>query len=283
MSVGLLRKVQLLHLEVLKEFRRTCDYLGIKYILDSGTLLGAVRNQGFIPWDDDVDVGLLREEYEIFLREAPRVLKEGFYLRTCENDYSWGYVYSKLCVSSSEYLDVDVDIPFNHSKITLDVFPYDVFPNDEKKRRLQKKLCGRYKKLLRRKAKYFLYTPPSNFFRRIGYDAHFFFRRCGSAFWSRSEIIKLVLRAQTLYNDEPTGLVFEEGGDRAAKYGAWVVPERCLRETVDLVFEGEKYPCPIDYDAYLKATYGDYMTLPPENQRVPKHSVVEQIFGVATT
>lgn len=277
----LLRKVQLFHFELLKEFRRTCELIGAKYILDSGTLLGAVRHRGFIPWDDDVDVGMLRKEYDVFLREAPEILKEGFYLRAPETDSDYGESYAKLCVASDKYLkNVEADLPFDCSGITLDVFPYDVFPVDQRKRRTQGKLCDHYKKLLRRKTKYSRYVPPKGLFQRIYYAVHFFCRRCETSFISRDELLKRLRTAQTSYNGEPSGLVFESGGARAFKYGAWVVPESCLRETTELTFEGEKFSCPVDYDAYLKATFGDYMKLPPENERAPKHDAVNRIFGI---
>ena len=69
-----LRKVQLAQLEIAKEIKRVCDENNIKYFLDSGTLLGAVLHKGFIPWDDDMDIGMLRDEYEKFLQIAPEKL-----------------------------------------------------------------------------------------------------------------------------------------------------------------------------------------------------------------
>lgn len=72
MERELLRKVQLTQLEIAKEIRRVCEENDIPYFLTCGTLLGAVRHQGFIPWDDDMDVGMLRENYEKFCRIAPR-------------------------------------------------------------------------------------------------------------------------------------------------------------------------------------------------------------------
>lgn len=96
MDNEILRKVQLAQLDMAKEVKRICNKYNINYFMDSGTLLGAVRHKGFIPWDDDLDFGMLREDYEKFLKVAPTELNSKYFLQTWKNDDGFPYGFSKI-------------------------------------------------------------------------------------------------------------------------------------------------------------------------------------------
>lgn len=98
-----LRKLQLLELKVLLEFKRICEKHQIQYFLMWGTLLGAVRHQGFIPWDDDIDVGMLRSEYVKFLAICNEELSQDFFLQTFESDKTYVNSFAKLRLNGTEY------------------------------------------------------------------------------------------------------------------------------------------------------------------------------------
>ena len=91
----MLRNVQLIQLEIAKEVKRICEQNNISYFMDGGTLLGAVRHKGFIPWDDDLDFGFTRDNYEKFIATAKKNLSSEFFLQTWDSDREYGYAFCK--------------------------------------------------------------------------------------------------------------------------------------------------------------------------------------------
>ena len=103
MEKDLLRKVQLTQLEIAKEIHRVCEENDIRYFLSDGTFLGAVRHQGFIPWDDDMDIGMLREDYEKFCRIAPQKLGEKYVFQNWYTDPNYGLPFGKVMKRGTVY------------------------------------------------------------------------------------------------------------------------------------------------------------------------------------
>ena len=243
---------------LLREFDRVCTVLDISYFLYAGTLLGAVRHKGFIPWDDDLDVLMPREDYERFLREAPAVLDgDTFFLQGEFSDH-WPMFFSKLRLNNTacleKYYPKD---PACHQGVYMDIFPCDRAFESALGRRLQflaskvviaKGLYKRGYETQSRKKKIFmqLCRPlPNGLFHRI-----------------------------VKGSGRPTAFVHSFLGG-ASKFEKSIFPAAFFEETVLLDFEQGRYPAPADYDGLLRTLYGDYMRLPSEKERgIKKHAVL---------
>ena len=124
-----LRKLQLAELEVLKEVVRICDKYKITYYISGGTYLGAVRHKGFIPWDDDVDIAMPREDYEIFLQLAEQELNSKYKLVTYKKDDNYLYYPSKIETDEMKVINHSVNNEKNFNA-WIDIFPLDGMPNN---------------------------------------------------------------------------------------------------------------------------------------------------------
>ena len=240
-------------LQLLEEFDRVCKKLDIPYMLFAGTLLGAVRHRGFIPWDDDLDVILLRRDYTRFLQEAPAVLEQEKFFLQKEFSQHWPMFFSKLRLNGTTCLEkFHPKDPQCHQGVYLDIFPCDMACKTALGRRLQ--FCA--SKVVIAKSLY-----------RRGYDTD-----------SRKKKLMLSLcrllpgklfRSLALCGraDSPYVHSFFAA---ARSYEKNVYPAAWFRSAVLLPFEGREYPVSGDYDALLRVLYGDYMQEPSEEEKAAK-------------
>lgn len=268
-----LRKVQLAQLEIGKEIKRVCDENGIKYFLDSGTLLGAIRHKGFIPWDDDMDMGMLREDYDRFIEIAPKKLKPEYFLQTWKTDKSYPYAFAKIRKKGTVFIEAVSQKTNAHNEIFVDIFPYDVYPDDETVRtKLTRKIM-----LL----KYSLWmkdgmTPwlrhksaLDRLLVRTKYVLHYFY----ALTHSRDAMIAEYEKLMPMYNAETSKYYVEQSG--GTPFGKWIIPTECFEKFIEVKFEDTMFLVPEKYDLYLKTVYGDYMQLPPVEKRGNWHQIVE--------
>lgn len=269
-----LRKVQLVQLEIAKEIKRVCNKYDIKYFLDSGTLLGAVRHKGFIPWDDDLDIGMLREEYEKFLEIAPRELSSQYFLQTWDNDSVYPLAFAKIRKKGTIYLEEGAGKNQTHNELYVDILPYDVYPSKKLQRIWQGFWIELYKHqmLLKAKATPWKHYPGSKVAKFVN-KMKYALLSLLTLFISRPLIKKYYKKIMVRHNCFPTKEVYEQTG--ASRYGKWVIPMECFTKYVQLPFEDDTFSCPADADLYLKCAYGDYMKLPPEDKRENRHGIIE--------
>lgn len=270
-----LRQVQLAQLEIAKEVKRICEKHDIRYFLDSGSLLGAVRHKGFIPWDDDVDIGFLREEYEKFLKIAPQELQEPFFLQTWDNDPEYPFAFAKVRKRGTVFVETAAMKSKAHNELYVDLFPYDAFPDDAQDRKKQGRKVMRYRKTLMMKSHMTPWRRNKNLIKFVGVFVKYLPYKLLSLISSRDRIKEKYIPVMQQFNHQNTRCVYEQSG--GAKYGKWVLPRECFRSYVLLPFEDTEFSCPGDSDLYLKTVYGDYMTLPPKEKQVNHQSVQVQL------
>lgn len=268
-----LRKVQLVQLEIAKEIKRVCDDNNIAYFLDSGSLLGAVRHKGFIPWDDDMDLGMMRDDYERFLKIAPNALGKDFELIDWKREPEYPHAFAKVMRKKTVFLEEAVGRQKKNG-FFVDIFPYDnVCPDKKQFDRYRKKMMF-YRGIIR--AKCHLRTWRSH--------NHFYFKiwlkniplRILSVFCSKRKLIDKYETVATIYNGKPCKKVYLAGG---GNYLGWQIPKECFMKLIELPFEDDVFSVPKGYDTYLKTAYGDYMKFPPESERENRHSIIKIDFG----
>lgn len=251
-----LRLLQLEQLEILIEFDRICRMNNIKYIIDSGTLLGAVRHKGFIPWDDDIDVRMLRSEYEKFCNAA-KDLRPEYFFQNHDTDKGYPWMYAKLRKNGTLAVRTGQENIKMHQGIFIDIFVCDGVPKNMILRCIRNSVSFINRKILysiiaRDNAKTVTQKKLWKLISLINPNiAH-----------KSNKII------QTLFNENNCKKIGSNGyHDRAEIKG---MKKEWLSELTELEFEGHFFKAPNDYDECLRFMYGDYMKLPPVEKRKNK-------------
>ena len=139
MDEDVLHGLQRVELEILLEIDRVCREHGIKYFLDSGTMLGAARHGGFIPWDDDIDISMLRDDYDRFLEVAQDSLGEKYFVQTRKTDPKATNSFAKVRKNGTTCIEYSAKLDGSHTGIWVDIFPFDTVLNTEENKKRKKK------------------------------------------------------------------------------------------------------------------------------------------------
>ncbi|GHV07690.1 LPS cholinephosphotransferase [Spirochaetia bacterium] len=267
-----LRKVQLLQLKSLLEVKRICEKYDIKYFLIGGSLIGAIRHKGFIPWDDDIDIGMLREEYDKFFKVVQTELGADFFLQSSATKINHATFCGVIIrLKNTKYRRKwETNVNSENIGIAIDVFAYDKIPDSY----LKGFLFYYTFQLLHHV--YMLrigdYPSPNRLHYRV-------ITRIASCFlfWLKTKKIHTILDH---YHERYKNI---ESDTRILLMGAWGLKERHLFRTMSnlstATFEGIIVPVPADYDTFLTEQYGDYMTPPPKEKQTGRHSPLEFDFG----
>ena len=262
LSTEQLKKLQQIELQIFKLFISICEKEQLGYFLIGGTLIGAVRHKGFIPWDDDIDIGMPRKDYEKFISIASKYLSNRYFLQTMESDKDYPYPFAKIRDKNTIYKeDFLSNLPNNHG-IWIDIFPLDYCkPNNwihyAYYRLLNKRILSRFQTIYHLRDYFWKYA------------LKIIFPSFKHAINSRH---KIMTRYQT-----DTGYIANLTG----RYGhREMVPSAWFKKPVWLEFEGIQVSVPTEYHKYLTNIYGDYMKLPPMEKRISLHQVAEIDFDI---
>lgn len=259
------QKLQQLILSIAKEIARICDKYGIDYYLDGGSQLGAVRHKGFIPWDDDLDIAMKRNDFEHFLQICEKELdKSKYFLQTEWTEKNYCFAFAKIQLTGTHIIeDFSKDVDIQHG-IFADIFPYDNLPDESRKQRWFLLKNNILKNMLWVKCGYGTSKHKKSLRYRI-------FQIMGLPF-SIESLKKKRYALITRNNERETTMCFTSDYPKTKLQNDW------FEKSVYYEFESEKFKGFEKYDDLLTTMYGDYMKLPDEKDRV-MHSHYKIDFG----
>lgn len=261
----LLRRVQRVRLIALAEYDRVCRKLGIEYAVYGGTAIGAVRHEGFIPWDDDADVCMTRADYERFLVEAPAELGDEFSLENSRTHEDFPFMMSYLALKNTLFIPEAGKLSTYRMPLGLDIFPLDNMADDQKGFKRQSRLTWFWGRML------FLQGTPRPYLEIEGPLKYAILAVTGAVFWAMRllrvkprSLMKKWEDAARSYEDVSTAQMTDFTMRDPEN---WAVSKDELFPTIDVPFEGLMVKLPREYDKLLRRGYGDYMELPPIEKR----------------
>ena len=252
------QEVHRLLLALAKKIDTICEKYSINYSLEGGSLLGAVRHEGFIPWDNDFDFFMTRENYTKFLEVAINELGEEYTLYTYETNDNYPFAFAKICILNQPIAYFDQTFSFD-TYLHIDVFPFDNVAPGKVNEIIQKYKALYYKRML------IMHDGglPAKSASKVK-KILFYIAKPLSRLYSHK---RLVCKAEANLQNNP---ISRELALMMGVYGydKTRMPVECFDSYIRLKFEDTTFMCICDFDRYLKQLYGDYMSLPPVDKRV---------------
>ena len=255
-----LKKLQSVEIGIAKEIIRICELNNISYFTVGGSTLGAIRHNGFIPWDDDMDIGMCRRDYDKFLKIAPKQLNKGFILQHYTTEKKTPTYHAKVMKKGTHFVEAyaeNINIPHD---VFVDIMPFDNIPKDKNK-------LIKYRKKVKLFHQLFIAKSVWKTSLTRGYKKYIY------------SIIRLVLHILLIpiskdylykkleieirrYNKKESEMMSSRGLPVFECKKEYVFP------TISHKFESLNLEIPNNFDSILKHQYGNYMQLPPKNQQV---------------
>lgn len=253
------KKVWAAELDILEEFMRVCEKYSLRYYLIHGSLLGAVRHKGYIPWDDDIDVGMPRKDYDKFSEIAPGEFKHPYFFQSPQTDPGFGYSILKIRNSKTTFMSLFFAVSGFNQGLHIDIMPIDKINPDTylENREIIYNLIMKNSASMKHGSKYLDERSLKN---QVYFDPN-------------NDLVATydeIQRIASQYESKETGYV---GLVVSTVYSAerFMFDASSFEHDILVPFEHLMLPIPCGYDDILKIEYGDYMTFPPQEERGAWH------------
>lgn len=254
------KKIWAIQLDLARELTRVCNEINVKFFLHAGSLLGAVRHHGFIPWDDDFDVAMLREDYEKLLKHNT-LFEHPYFLQTPHTDPNYAFSFARIVNDKTTYCSEMFSYQGYHAGVCIDIFPVDPWIRSK-----GEAVYNEVAQLNRENSTFMRMKNPN-----LDED-----NQKRVAAWAKKDPVAVYDRIQALASQ-----FLKEDADSLAdgvvtvwKYGKDIYPANSFDKQVYVPFEGMELPISSRSHEILRALYGDYMIYPPLKKRGVWHSGV---------
>lgn len=272
-----LYRVQSVELMIVNDLKRLCKKHDIQYFGFAGTGIGVLRHKGFIPWDDDIDIGFLRADYDKFIQYAKDELQDKYIVMNAETDPNYPLMTTRLMLKGTKFREEALKDLNCELGMFLDLYAFDQVSDDEKEFKKQCRESWLYSHLLILRSIPFPVLPVKGIKEKIAHAA------TATVYGG---LVLLHVSKTWLANKAKEAATRFNGGQRTKKVNFFfdTLPDMCvysydeLFPLVELPFENTTLSFPKEQDRYLRSFYGDYMKLPPEDQR-KNHFPYELDFG----
>lgn len=256
-----LEEIKAIEINILKFVRNVCQENHLRYFLCGGTLLGAIRHKGFIPWDDDIDILMPRDDY----RRLIEILKDNEKYRSISIYYNDDYYYSfaKIIDPATNFYETELQRPIKGYGVYIDIFPIDGLPKSDLGLKIHFNVVMILRKLLYLSLNKSFQLSFKHWSRLPKFIVWKFVSIIGWKRWI--QIIEGLAIKFDFHHSNKVACIVSGYGKKE------LVHKVIFKKAIQVEFEGKKYCAPVGFDEYLTNLYGNYMELPPEEKRISHH------------
>ena len=248
-----MKKVWAVQIDLLEQVKKICKNHGLKYFADSGTLIGAIRHKGYIPWDDDIDLVMMRNDYNKFMEYAKSELEFPYFLQTVYTDKDIMRAHAQLRNSrTTGYMPYEKNRPYNKG-IFIDIFPLDVIPEDPQLKKFSLKIKFKWK-LLNNLVNY-----KYNKKNIVSWAKHYLIVKPLTLWMDYKILYAKYERLCSQYNNSEFNRVSYIAYSHGEGEHIW--NKEWFDSAKEVDFEFTKIDIPVGYNERLKTEYGDYMVI----------------------